>query len=413
MSETLTIERLAAGGDGLAHRGGKPVHVPFTLPGEEAEVRFDADGAHLLSLLRASPQRVEPPCRHFGTCGSCALQHMEDEAYRAWKRERVVHVLESAGIAAEVAPLIPCAPRSRRRVALTARLVAAGALLGFNRVRSHEIVDLEENWIALPLIVDALPMLRRLVETIAKTPKSFRLLVTATASGLDVSAEESGKLSESERRAASDFAVRNGLARLSVDGEIIVEPRKPVVMMGEAAVNVPPGAFVQAVAETEDAMVALVLDHVKKSKHVADLFAGCGAFTFRLARNARVHAVESDAAAIGALDRAARATPGLKPITPERRDLFRRPLTAKELNTFDAVVFDPPRAGAEFQSRELAKSTVPRVAAVSCNPTTLARDLSILVAGGYRVTRVVPLDQFLWSSHVEAVALLEKPKSRR
>ncbi|PZO78934.1 MAG: RNA methyltransferase [Mesorhizobium amorphae] len=413
MSELLRIARLGSGGDGVADRAGSPVFVPFALPGELVEVEGEGEGARLLSVREASAERIEPVCRHFGDCGSCSLQHLEEQGYRAWKRERVVAALASAGIEADVAPLVPCAPRSRRRVAFTARLVEKGALLGFNRVRSHAIVDLGENWIALPQIVDAMPALRTLVERIAKTRDSFRLSVTATASGLDVAAEGSGKLDDRARRVAADHAVSIGLARLTVDGEIVLEPRKPVVMMGKAAVHLAPGGFLQAVAETEDAMAALVTAHFAKARHVADLFAGAGAFTFRLAETARVHAVESDAQAIAVLDRAARSTPGLKPITPERRDLFRRPLTAKELSAFDAVVFDPPRAGAEAQAREIAKSPVPRVAAVSCNPATLARDLKLLITAGYRLTSVTPLDQFLWSSHVEAVALLEKPKTRR
>ncbi len=413
MSEWLRIDHLGAGGDGVAERSGAPIHVPLALPGEEAEIERDRDGVHLLNLRDPSPLRVTPPCRHFGTCGSCSMQHLEDTAYRAWKRERVVTALRGKGIEVEVAPLVRCAPHSRRRVAFSARLVAKGALLGFNRMRSHEIVDISENWIALPAIVDALPVLRALVAQIAKVPDTFRLLVTATASGLDVAAEGSGRLSEKERRAASDFAVRTGLARLSIDEEIVVEPRKPVVMFGTAAVQPPPAAFLQAVADTEAAMAALVSDHLGASRHVADLFAGCGAFALRLARDARVHAVESDGPALAALDRGARSTPGLKPVAAEKRDLFRRPLTAKELNAFDAIVFDPPRAGAEAQSREIAKSSVRRVAAVSCNPATLARDLRILLDGGYQLRSITPLDQFLWSSHVEAVALLEKPKRGR
>jgi 23S rRNA (uracil1939-C5)-methyltransferase len=202
-------------------------------------------------------------------------------------------------------------------------------------------------------------------------------------------------------------------ARLAIDGEIIVEPRKPTIFFGKAAVVPPPGGFLQAVASAEQTMANLVLEHLRKAKKVADLFAGSGAFALRLAAQSAVHAVENDAPALAALDRAARATPGQKPVTVEKRDLFSRPLTWKELNAFDAVVFDPPRAGAEEQSIQIARSHVPLVAAVSCNPVTLARDLAILVEGGYRLSSVTPIDQFLWSPHVEAVALLDKPRVRR
>lgn len=411
-SETLRIERLGGAGDGVAATPAGPVFVPFTLPGELVEADRDKDRARLEAVLEPSPLRVAPPCRHFGTCGGCALQHMEEGAYRAWKRERVVQALAAEGIAADVAPLVPCPPNSRRRVSFAARRTERGMLFGFNRMQSHEIVDIAENWIALPAIVSALDALRALCKRLARTPKAFRVLVTATASGLDVAAEGSGRLSEGERRAAGDFALRAGFARLAVDGEVFVEPRKPVVGFGGVAVAPPPGAFLQAVAETEDRMAALVADHLTGVRRVADLFAGCGAFGLRLAKTAAVHAVEGDAAALAALDRGARSASGLKPVSVERRDLFRRPLTARDLDRFDGLVFDPPRAGAQGQAGEIAKSAVPRVAAISCNPVTLARDLKLLLAGGYRLKSVTPLDQFLWSAHVEAVALLEKPKRR-
>lgn len=413
MSERLRIARLGSAGDGVADEPGGPVYVPFSLPGEEVEVSREGGRARLLSVLTPSPLRQEPMCRHFGACGGCAIQHLQDDAYRAWKRDRVLDALRREGVEAEVRPLIACPPRSRRRVAFTARRTGQGAVLGFNRAESHEIVDIAENWIAVPAIVEALPALRGLARRIAKTPEPFRLLVTATETGLDLAAEGSGRLGEGERRAVADLVVRSGWARLSVDGEIVIEPRKPVVFFGQAAVTPPPGAFLQAVAEAEAAMAGLVAAHLKGAKRVLDLFSGVGAFALRLASNAAVHAVESEAAALAALDRAARGTPGLKPVSVEKRDLFRRSLLPRELEGFDAAVFDPPRAGAEAQARDLARSNVPRVAAVSCNPTTLARDLKILLAGGYRLLSVTPLDQFLWSPHVEAVALLEKPKRRR
>jgi 23S rRNA (uracil1939-C5)-methyltransferase len=241
----------------------------------------------------------------------------------------------------------------------------------------------------------------------------FHMTVTHTASGLDIAAEESGALSEKARKAVSDFVVRHGFARLTVDGEIIIEPKKPMVFFGEVSVFPPPGGFLQAVASAEAAMAQLVTGHLRRAKKVLDLFAGSGAFALRLARGAEIHAVEGDGAALAALDRGFRFGAGLKRVTSEKRDLFRRPVTFKELASFDGLVFDPPRAGAEDQVKQIARSEVPYVAAVSCNPTTLARDLRILIDGGYLLKSVTPIDQFLWSPHVEAVALLEKPKRRR
>ncbi|MBX3576011.1 MAG: class I SAM-dependent RNA methyltransferase [Rhizobiaceae bacterium] len=411
MSATFRIARLGAQGDGIADTQTGPVYVPFALPGETVIASRVKERADLVAVVEPSPQRAIPPCRHFGECGGCALQHLDPAAYLAWKRDKVVQALR--GIDAPVGDIVACAARSRRRVTLSARRTEAGMLLGYSKALSHQIVDIAECVIAEPLIERSLPMLRRLAALVCATPQPFHLTVTATASGLDVAAVGGGRLADSARRDAADFAIRERIARLSADGEIIVEPAKPAVAVGTATVVPPPGAFLQAVAAAEEAMAGLVLGHVGKARRVADLFAGSGAFALRLAAQAEVHAVESDPAALAALDRASRNTLGLRRVTVEKRDLFRRPLTAHDLDTFGAVVFDPPRAGAEDQSKQIARSTVPLVAAVSCNPTTLARDLGILVAGGYRVMSITPLDQFLWSPHVEAVALLEKPKRRR
>jgi 23S rRNA (uracil1939-C5)-methyltransferase len=413
VSGTFEIARLGAQGDGIADTETGPVFIPYALPGETVSATRIKDRADLIAILAASPQRVEPPCRHFTVCGGCAIQHLEDRAYLDWKRQKVGHALHAARIDAEVADIVPCAPGTRRRVTFSARKTERGVTFGFNRAHSNELIDIAECPISLPEIVASLDRLRVLAGMISATPQPFHMAVTATASGLDIAAEGAGKLGEGRRRAVSEFVVREGFARLSVDGEIVIEPKKPAVMFGGVAVPVPPGAFLQATAFAEQAMADLMLGHLSHGKKVADLFAGCGSFALRLAKKAEVHAVEADAAALAALDRGFRQASGLKRVTSERRDLFRRPLTFKELNAFDGIVFDPPRAGAEDQSKQIARSDVPYVVAVSCNPGTLARDLSILVAGGYRVKSVTPIDQFLWSPHVEAVALLEKPRKRR
>ncbi|WP_027164653.1 class I SAM-dependent RNA methyltransferase [Mesorhizobium sp. WSM3224] len=413
MSTRFTIARLGSQGDGIANAEGGEVFIPFTLPGETVTAARQKDRATLMSVLEASPLRIDPACRHFTECGGCALQHYEAEAYRQWKREKVVQALKGKGIACEIAALVPCAPHSRRRVTFSARRAEAGMQLGFVRALSSEIIPIEECPISLPAIVSALDRLRALADLICATPKAFHMTVTVTASGLDIAVHDAGKLGDNQRRIASNFVMAEGLARLSVDGEIIVEPKKPVVQFGSVAVAMPPGAFLQATEAAEQTMASLVGQHLSRAKKVADLFAGCGSFALRLGAKSEVHAVEGDAAALAALDRAFRFASGLKRVTSERRDLFRRPLTFKELNAFDGVVFDPPRAGAEDQSKQIARSDVPLVAAVSCNPVTLARDLRILIDGGYTLKAVTPIDQFLWSPHVEAVALLEKPRRRR
>jgi 23S rRNA (uracil1939-C5)-methyltransferase len=415
MSEhRFTISRLGAQGDGIADSEKGPVFIPFTLPGETVVAARVKDRAQPISILEASPERIEPACRHFGECGGCALQHLETDAYRAWKRQKVVDALKTKGIdGSKVGDLIACKPASRRRAVFSARRTEAGMLLGYNKAFSHQIIDIAECPVILPQLEKALPKLRALASVVCNTSQPFHLTVTHTDSGLDVAAQDSGSVSASMRAALTDFVIRHSVARLSVDGEIIVEPQKPVVRFGAASVTPPPGGFLQAVAEAEEVMAGLVSDHFGRAKKVADLFAGAGAFALRLAPRSEVHAVEGDAASLAALDRGFRFAGGLKRVTNEKRDLFRRPLSFKELTAFDGIVFDPPRAGAEDQSKQIARSDVPYVAAVSCNPIALARDLRILIDGGYALKQVVPVDQFVWSAHVEAVALLEKPKRRR
>ncbi|MBP0614933.1 class I SAM-dependent RNA methyltransferase [Jiella mangrovi] len=405
----VTIDSLGARGDGVAQGGEGPIYLPFTLPGDVVEIAADRPAGHSrFELVEPSPTRREPACPHFGTCGGCDLQHANDELYRSFKHGLVVTALQRGGIDAEVAPLVACAPHSRRRVTLTAVRVGNRMLLGYNAARSNVVVPITACPITLPAIEAALPFLRRLAELLIDRKRPLKLLVTATTSGLDIAASDAARLVEKTRQRAVALALEAGIARLSVSGEILVQARPPVVDFSGVAVELPPGAFLQAVGSVEAAMADLVLAHLAGAKRVADFFSGCGTFSLRLLRKSAVHAVESEASALAAQDRAQRATKGLKPLTTERRDLFRRPVPAKELKRFDGIVFDPPRSGAEGLAREIAASGVARVAAVSCNPTTLARDLKILLDGGYRLSSITPLDQFLWSHHVEAVALLDR-----
>jgi len=414
MSIRLTVDRLGAQGDGVVDMPRGPVFVPFALPGEVVNAAVVKDRGTVMALLETSPLRVDAACRHFTECGGCAVQHLESQTYLEWKRDKVAEALASRRIEATVAETVPCAPHSRRRVVFSSRRTEAGMLLGYNRALSHTIIDIVECPVSASAIEDFLPELRALAATVCNTSQPFHMTVTATQTGLDVAVEGVGALTEASRRAATDFVLKEKrIARLAADGEIVVEPQKPVVAFGAVQVSPPPGSFLQAVTAAEETMATIVSSHFARARKIADLFAGAGAFALRLAAKSEVHAVEGDQAALSALDRGFRFAQGLRKVTTERRDLFRRPLMFKELNMFDAVVFDPPRAGAEDQSKQIAKSDVPLVAAVSCNPTTLARDLRILIDGGYRLISVTPVDQFLWSPHVEAVALLEKPKRRR
>jgi len=414
-AETLTISHLGSGGDGIADVPGGPVYVPFSLPGETVAVARVKNHGTILSIAKTSPERVEPPCVHFGpdgkngTCGGCTLQHAGDALYHAFKRDLVVNALKSKGLSPEVAPLVVARPGERRRVVFTARRTEKGMLLGFNQAGSHHIVSIDHCPISSPGIVSRLETIRRVAGAIATGAEPFRITVTETRTGLDLAFDGVKKVSDQERRAVTECVLAaRGIARVSSDGEVLIAPERPEIDFGGVIVSPPPGGFTQATKPAEDAMASLVMEALGKAKRVADLFAGSGTFSLRIARKARVHAVEGEEKALKALDHAARNTQGLKPVTVEKRDLFRRPLMASELKAYDAVVFDPPRAGAEDQCRELARSGVKTVVAVSCNPVTLARDLAILTAAGYRIRLVTPIDQFLWSAHVEAVAVLEK-----
>lgn len=399
---------MGAGGDGIAATAAGSAYVPFSLPGEVANVALENGRATMMSLLEPSPERVAPACRHFEDCGGCTLQHWQDSAYQEWKRSLVQDALGGRGLVFKLDPLVPCAPHTRRRTVFAVRTSERGAVLGFNRHQSHELIDITECPITVPEIVRRLDDLRELVAVLGGGMKPFKLTVTSTASGLDITASGCGAPDAGKRQALTALVIKKGFARLSFEGEIIVEPRKPVVHFGKVPVFFPPGGFLQATAGAEDAMSALVTEHLGKARKAIDLFCGSGTFALRMAEKSAVHAVENDQLAVSAIDRSVRHVQGLKPVTVERRDLFRRPFMTRELAPFSGLVFDPPRAGAEAQAIEIAKSSVPKVVAVSCNPVTLGRDLSILVKGGYKIDRVVPIDQFLWSAHVEAVALLSK-----
>ncbi|MDI7861463.1 class I SAM-dependent RNA methyltransferase [Rhizobiaceae bacterium n13] len=414
-TETVTISKLGAQGDGIANGPDGPIYIPFGLPGETVAIARVKNHRTIMSITRPSPDRREPLCRHFGpdgvggACGGCSLQHLGDDAYRSFKRDLVIDALKSKGLAPAVGDLVVAHPGERRRVVFAARKTEKELLLGFNQAESHHIVSISECPIASAAITSRLDAIKAIGKAMATSAEPFRITVLETLSGLDLSVEGIKGLSDQKRRATIETTLGlRGIARVSLNGEILVEPMKPILDFGGVQVSPPPGSFTQATKPAEDIMAELVTSHVGKAKRIADLFAGSGTFSLRLARTGRVHAVEAEDKALKALDHAARNTQGLKPVSIEKRDLFRRPLMASELKVFDAVVFDPPRAGAEFQSQELARSGVKKIVAVSCNPLTLARDLAILVAGGYRVTSVTPIDQFLWSSHVEVVASLEK-----
>lgn len=408
-AHTLTIDHVGARGDGRAREGEGWVSVPFTLAGEVVAVSGAGDRRTLERVLTPSPERVTPACRHFTRCGGCTLQHMAAAPYAAFKRDLIIRSLKARGLAAEVADTWVTPPASRRRAAFAARKSGKAITLGFHGRKSHDLIALEECPVLRPPIVSAVPRLKNILALLFTGKEELSVLVTDTATGLDLHitglARDVKPLARAE---ATSTALRAGFARVSLEGTDVLTERAPRIPAGAASLLPPPGGFLQASAEAEAEMARLVLAHLSGAKRSADLFSGCGTFSLCLAQHMPVYAAESGRAAIEALRAAANASPGLHPVTAEVRDLFRNPVSAPELARFDALVLDPARAGAAAQSAEIAKSSVPRVAYVSCDPATLARDLRTLADGGYRLLRVHPIDQFLWSAHVEAVALLEK-----
>lgn len=409
--ETLTIDRLGAHGDGIFDAADGAIFVAGSLAGEtvRVEIAEDHNGrrGRLLEVVDPSPHRVAPVCRHFGTCGGCLLQMMSPDAYRDWKRDAVVETFRQRGIEAEVLPVVAVPPASRRRAVFAVRREGGKLHVGFRERLAHTVIDIEECAILRPALIEALPRLRRLAEPLSVPKKGATMVVTETLTGLDVAINDA-EFAAASRQSLLKMTLDLGFARLSINGEIIVERIAPQIDIGGVAVAPPPGAFLQAVVDAEAVMADRVLAAVGKAKRVADLFCGVGTFALRLARRAHVHAVESDKNAVAALDRAARFATGLKPLTVEARDLYRRPMFAPELKNFDAVVFDPPRDGAAAQCKELAKSAVPLIVAVSCNPTTLARDARNLIDAGYQMSAVEPIDQFLFTPHIELVATFRK-----
>lgn len=401
----IVIERIGAKGDGVAVSGGEAVYVPFALPGETWRV---ASGEAV--RLTDSPARMAPVCRHFLHCGGCLAQHMSPALYRDWKRGLVVEAFRHRGIEAVVAPLVVVEAGSRRRAFLGVERRGADVIIGFREEGQHRLVDLAECPVLDPLIVAAVPGLRALARHVMADRAGGRLVVTRLDHGLDVSFDNGRKdLAPHERAEIGGLAQKMRLARLVVGGEPIVAAGKPVVTIGGIAVEIDPGLFLQAVPEAERLLAELCVAALPKSaKTVADLFSGVGTLTLPVARRASVTAYDSDRRAVAALSGAVRHAQGLKPVTAVVRDLFRDPLSARELARFDAVVLDPPRAGAAAQAERLAQSKVGLVIAVSCNPATLARDARSLIDGGYRMGPVTPIDQFLYSAHVEAVAVFRR-----
>jgi len=404
----LQISDLGRRGEGIAEFEGQRIFVPYTLPGEEVDADVIGERGALRNLRKAADNRVAAPCPHFGTCGGCALQHLADNDYRRWKRALVQKALDQRGLDIEVDDLRDAHGEGRRRVTLHARKHGRKADVGFMRVRENRLHEIDHCLILSPDLDTVISKTADIAVAAAEDGATVDVQWTATETGLDCHIQGGAKFDYERQVTLADLAEAFDVARITMDGEIIVERRPPLLHMDDVSVSPAPGGFLQATTAGEQVLSDLVTAHAGHVSTAADLFCGVGPFALRLAAKATVFAADGDAVAIGALDRAVRFAQNLKPIERVVRDLAHDPLLPSELASFDAVVFDPPRAGAMAQADSLASSAVPLVVGVSCDPGTFARDAATLVDGGFVLERVTPVDQFKYAAHVEMVGLFRR-----
>ncbi|MCF8484478.1 MAG: class I SAM-dependent RNA methyltransferase [Rhodobacteraceae bacterium] len=405
----LTVERLGHLGDGIAQGDAGPIFVSGMLPGEVVEGEVSGDRLLAPKILEPSPMRIKPPCSHARSCGGCLMQHASDAFVGQWKIDSVKGALAGQGLEADFLPISISPPQSRRRATLAARRTKGGALLGFHARASDTLVEIPNCQLLHPDLIAALPGLEDLVKLGGSRSQEIALTVTRSMGGVDVDVSGGKPLDSTLQLALARAVEAHGFARLTWNGETVALRSQPVQRMGRASVVPPPGAFLQATEHGEAALLEAVKTALGPQKRIVDLFAGCGTFALPLAEIAEVHAVEGDAAMMTALEKAARQVAGLKRVTVEARDLYRRPLEPDEFKGVTGVVIDPPRAGAESQVKCLIMAKVPVIAMVSCNPITFARDAKALVAAGYVLDWVQVVDQFRWSAHVELVARFVQP----
>lgn len=401
----VTVERLGHLGDGVA---AGPVFVPGALPGEVVEGALVGERIADPRIVTPSPDRVSADCPHYRACGGCSLMHVRPSVLAAWKQDIVRHALGDLVSSDLFRPVHTSPDRSRRRATLAGRRTKTGALVGFHGRASGIIADIPGCRLLIPELIEALGPLRRVVEVGTSRKAELDLTVTQTDTGLDLAVAGGKPLTADLIGQLSAIAAEAGFARITWGTETATMATPPRVRFGGTAVTLPPGAFLQATADGEAALLAAVRSALGDAGRIADLFAGCGTFSLPLAERAEVHAVEFDRDMLAALDGGWRGGRGLHRVTTEARDLFRRPLLPDELRGFDAVVIDPPRAGAEAQAAELARSRIGRIAMVSCNPITFARDARLLAAAGFRIDWLQVVDQFRWSPHVELVARMSR-----
>lgn len=395
-----SIKRLGHQGDGIAEG---PVFAPLTLPGEVVTGQLDGQKLTDIRIVQPSDQRVAAPCRHFKSCGGCQLQHAHDQFVADWKTDVVRHALNAQGIETSFRPILTSAPQTRRRASISARRTKKGATAGFHARASGTIIPIPGCQLLDPGVMQAFAVAEDLAIIGGSRKGELSVLATLSESGLDLAVTGGKPLDGHLRIALAGMTEKHNLARLAWQDEVVATRQPPIQDFDGVQVVPPAGAFLQATKDGEQALRDAVAEIIQGCDPVVDLFAGSGTFALSAARSAEVHAVEGSADMIEALDKGWRKATRLKQVTSQARDLFRRPLLPDELSPFRAAIMDPPRAGAEAQTRELAQSGIPVIAFVSCNPVTFARDAKTLIEAGYGLDWVQVVDQFRWSSHVELV----------
>lgn len=396
----VKIDRIGTRGDGMGNEDGKTVIVGKTLPSETVELV----GGKLKRIVTPSADRIAAFCAYYDSCGGCKFQHWQYEPYAAWKRQLVVDALKSQGLDVEVGALLDAHGLGRRRVSLHVRQIEGVWHAGFMEAKSHDLVAID----VCPVLDPKLHEAFAIAAAFGPLMGASDVAITAADNGLDVSIKAEREAVAKRIAAFNELMSKFNIARVSVNNLVAAQDRIPMVSVGKANVPLPVQSFLQATALGEETLVKLVREPMTKSKKIIDLFCGVGPFTFQIAETHKVHGIDLDKAAIAGMLQAARFTTGLKPLTAEARDLFDNPLVPAELNEFDTVVMDPPRAGAEAQARQLAKSKVKTVISVACDVLSFARDAAILVRGGYKLMKVTPVDQFKYTAHVEIVGVFKR-----
>lgn len=404
MEQEFYITKLGHKGDGVLSHNGVDIYAPFTLPGELISGKIHEGEISKAKIIKPVPIRISPVCRHFKTCGGCQLQHVDENYLADWKIEQVRNILSLEGILPEFKKIITSPSHSRRRASFVAKRTKKGAMIGFHARKKNTIIEIFECSLLVPELLASFNGFKEIVKLGASRKASLRLGVTTSLNGIDINISASVDFPSEKLITLGAIADRYGFARISWNNEILIQTVEPVQKFANISITPPSNTFLQATQHGENSLVHAILKALGPAKNIVDLFAGCGTFTLHAAQFAAVHAVEGDQEMIASLDKAWRNSTGLKTITSQSRNLFHRPLLPDELKKFDAAIIDPPRAGALAQTKELAKSTIKRIAFISCNPATFARDAKILCHAGFNLDWIQVVDQFRWSTHIELAA---------